>query len=222
MTTLLVVAKAPVRGLVKTRLAGDLGGRHDLAAEVAAAALLDTLAACREAGGACRLALAGSLDHAVRRDDLIDALDGWTVVPQSSGSLGDRLAHALAGVAGPVLQIGMDTPQVTTALLSSAAGLLDEHDAVLGPADDGGWWALGLRDGSAGAALREVVMSTPTTYDDTRAALETAGLTPVTAPVLTDVDRLGDLHRVVAAAPWTRLARLVTDRPALRPAGALG
>jgi uncharacterized protein len=66
------------------------------------------------------------------------------------------------------------------------------------------------------------VMSTPTTYDDTRAALETAGLAPATAPVLTDVDRLGDLHRVVAAAPWTRLARLVTDRPALRLAGALG
>ena len=59
---------------------------------------------------------------------------------------------------------------------------------MLGPADDGGWWVLGLRNPTAAVALHDVPMSTPTTYDDTRQALESAGLRVGVTGSLRDVD----------------------------------
>lgn len=204
--TVLVVAKAPVPGRVKTRLAADVGDR--VAARLASAALLDTIAAAVEAVGTarCRLALEGDLTQAVDGSELVHALAGWTIVPQCGGALGERLAHAHAGVRGPVVQIGMDTPQVTAGLLADVLTGLDRSDAVLAPAMDGGWWALGLRDGAACAPLRDVPMSTPTTYDDTRRALKETGLRVAGAPLLTDVDRLADAVEVARAAPGSRFA----------------
>ncbi len=204
---LLVAAKAPHPGRVKTRLGADLG--HRAAAEVAAAALLDTLAACREASGAarCHLALAGDLAGAVREDDLRGALAGWTVRPQRGAGLAARLAHAHRELGpGPVVQVGMDTPQVDGALLGSVADLLDTHDAALGPAADGGWWALGLRDPLHARVLREVRMSRPTTGRDTRSALESAGLSVAEGVVLRDVDTASDADAVAAQAPRSAFA----------------
>ena len=121
------------------------------AADVAAAALLDTLAAATAAVGAgqCHLSLDGDLDRAVRGPELREALTGWTVHPQRGGDFGARLAAAHAHVPGPVVQVGMDTPQLTPHLLLASAAGLDVHDAVLGPAEDGGWWVLALRDPAA-------------------------------------------------------------------------
>lgn len=204
--TVLVMAKAPVPGRVKTRLAADLDGRADLAASLALAALVDTVRACTEAVGAasCRLALGGRPEGI---DDLRAELAGWSVVPQGDGALGRRIALALAGVPGPVVQLGMDTPQVTAAhLLDLLAGLVHD-DAVLAPATDGGWWALALRDGRAGAPLDGVPLSTRSAYADTRAALRSAGLTVAGAPTLTDVDRLGDARAVAREAPATVFAQ---------------
>ncbi|GAB4009219.1 TIGR04282 family arsenosugar biosynthesis glycosyltransferase [Nocardioides ultimimeridianus] len=208
MTTLLVLAKAPVAGRVKTRLAADLGD-FDLAADLAAAALLDTIDACTAAVGAdrCRLALDGSLAEGRRSADLLDALAGWTVVPQCAGDLADRLAHAHEGVTGPVVQVGMDTPQLTAALLHDLAEGLDAADAVLAPAADGGWWALALRSGRHGGLLRGVPMSGPRTYADTLTALNAGGLRVVDAPLLEDADHLAEARRIAAAAPATRFAR---------------
>jgi uncharacterized protein len=204
---LLVVAKAPQAGAVKTRLGTTIGDRA--AAEVAAAALLDTLAACRAAVGAtrCLLALSGDLAGAHREVELRAALTGWTVRPQRGDHFGARLAaaHADAGP-GAVIQVGMDTPQVTPELLRSAASGLDDHDAVLGPAPDGGWWVLGLRDPGRAVVLRDVPMSTPTTGADTRAALVGAGLTVGTAPALTDVDTAEDAGLVAGQAPASEFA----------------
>ncbi|MGH3352254.1 MAG: TIGR04282 family arsenosugar biosynthesis glycosyltransferase [Nocardioides sp.] len=211
MTTLLVVAKAPVPGKVKTRLAKDVGDA--IAADVAAAALLDTIEACTVAVGAarCRLALSGDLRAdgagASSRAEVIRAsLTGWTVVPQHGDGLGERLAHAHSEVTGPVVQIGMDTPQVSPQALLAVAGGLDSADAVLAPAEDGGWWALALRDPSAAAALRDVPMSTPETYAATRSALERLGLRVVAGERLRDVDHLADVAPVAAAAPLTHFA----------------
>jgi glycosyltransferase A (GT-A) superfamily protein (DUF2064 family) len=203
--TALVVAKAPVPGLAKTRLAADVG--ETTAADLAAAALLDTLEACTSTP--CTVvALTGDLDAAERRDELRAALDRVTVVPQRGDAFDERLAAAhLDAGPGPVVQVGMDTPQVTGDLLRRVAGDLDEHDAVLAPADDGGWWALALRDPRAASALVGVPMSTPTTYDDTLAALQQAGLRVASAPVLTDVDTVADAERVAAEAPHGRFGR---------------
>ncbi|HJQ06331.1 MAG TPA: DUF2064 domain-containing protein [Nocardioides sp.] len=209
MTTLLVLAKSPVPGRVKTRLAADLGNRFDLAADLAAAALLDTIATATATFGAnrCRLALDGDLADSPHGAELRDALAGWTVVRQCPGDLADRLAHAHEHVRGPVVQVGMDTPQLTPALLLCMAAGLAGHDAVLAPAADGGWWALALRTGSDGRLLRGVPMSGPATYDDTRAALTGGGLRVADAPVLEDADHLAEARRIAAAAPGTRFAR---------------
>ncbi|MEN8707571.1 hypothetical protein BKA08_002986 [Nocardioides marinisabuli] len=207
----LVVAKAPVAGRVKTRLGADVG--DDVAAEVAAACLLDTLEAASAAVGAehCHLSLAGDLTGAVRGEEILAATRGWRTTAQVGDGFDERLAHAHAAVAasgpGPVVQVGMDTPQVTAGLLLDAAAPLATHDAVLGPADDGGWWVLALRDPAAASVLAGVEMSTPTTYDDTRAALEGAGLSVGGTRVLRDVDTVDDAEAVLGEiAPGSRFA----------------
>ncbi|WP_137294654.1 TIGR04282 family arsenosugar biosynthesis glycosyltransferase [Nocardioides dongxiaopingii] len=208
--TVLVVAKAPVAGRAKTRLGAVVG--DDAAADVAAAALLDTLAAARAAVGAdrCVVALTGDLDRAARGEEVAAALAGCVVVPQRGDGFDARLAHAHADAgavaARPVVQVGMDTPQVTAEHLDAVAGALADHDAVLGAAGDGGWWVLGLRDAARGAALRGVPMSTPTTLDDTAAALRSAGLTVGETAVLRDVDTAEDAAAVALEAPGTQFA----------------
>lgn len=191
--TVLVVAKAPVPGLAKTRLAATIGDAA--AAEIAACALLDTLDAVLATDVHRRVvALTGSLADAARSEELTSALASFTVVPQRGHGLGERLANAHADAAerGPILQIGMDTPQVTPALLGGAATLLASTD-VLGMAEDGGWWALGVRDAVLARALVSVPMSTPTTGIDTLAAVTSAGGSAVLLEQLRDVDHREDL-----------------------------
>jgi uncharacterized protein len=210
----LVMAKAPVPGQAKTRLGTSVG--HEAAADLAAAALLDTLAAARAAvtgvGGELRgrlmISLAGDLGAAARASDLRSALAGWQVVAQRGDGFAERLvsAHHDAGDE-TVVQIGMDTPHVTATMLRAAATRLTGHDAVLGPATDGGWWVLARRASSVVEPLRGVEMSTPTTGPDTRAALEAAGHTVRHTDTLDDVDTVDDAHRVATLAPHTRFAR---------------
>lgn len=216
MSRVLVTAKAPVPGEVKTRLGVDIG--MDAAARVAAASLLDTLEACGAAypPGRRHLALAGDLRRALLAPDLDEALAGWDVFPQEGKGFAHRLAHAHATVAtrgqGPAVQIGMDTPQVTPELLlqvEAALGLPSDPgaaDAALGPAEDGGWWVLALRDGTRAAVLRGVPMSEPTTCVETRAALTAAGQRVIDVAVLRDVDTVADADAVAALAPDGRFA----------------
>lgn len=204
----LVVAKAPVAGRVKTRLGAVVGPAT--AADLAAAALLDTMDAAVAATGPgrCHLSLSGDLSGAVRGSEIIDSLAGWTVTAQGGATFADRLATAhLDAGPGPVVQIGMDTPQVTSSHLARVFTDLVEVDSVLGPAGDGGWWVLGRHDPDATRALADVAMSEPTTYDDTWAALTSRGQRMgVTAP-LRDVDTVADAEAVAAEAPHTRFAQ---------------
>ncbi len=205
----LVVAKAPIPGRVKTRLGADVGA--EAAAWLAAAALLDTLAACRKGFGParCVVAVAGDLADAVRGEEIRRALAGWSVTRQRGRTFAERLANAHVDVppGGPVVQVGMDTPQVTPGDLRDAADVLTDRDAVLGPATDGGWWVLGLRDRAGAAALRGVAMSRPTTHDDTRRALVAAGVRVDATGELRDVDTVADARAVVATAPDGEFAR---------------
>lgn len=219
-TRALVLAKAPVAGRVKTRLGRDIG--MDAAAGLAAAALVDTLRACTSAFGPsrCHLALDGDLETAVSGELIADSLLGWSVFAQRGNSFVARLVHAHAFLAaaahGPVAQIGMDTPQVTPELLIDAAAALDagtsttSNDAVLGPASDGGWWILVLRDSANAATLLDVPMSTSTTGADTRRALTTAGLRVASTVTLRDVDTVPDALAVAQSFPGTRFARAWT------------
>ena len=195
----LVLAKAPVPGRVKTRLCPPL--TPDGAAQVAAAAIEDTLDAVRAVEVARRvLVLDGEYDA-----------PGFDVQPQRGGPMPERLAAAFDDCGDlPALLVGMDTPQLTPALLQASLDALRTHPAVLGLAQDGGWWALGLQRPD-GSLLRDV----PTSRDDTGvlqlAALRAAGLDPYLLPELSDVDTADDARAVAALAPGGRFAAVVGE-----------
>jgi rSAM/selenodomain-associated transferase 1 len=219
---LLVMAKTPVPGRVKTRLCPP--ATPESAARIAAAALSDTLDTVAATPAAHHTLVLADL-----RDSDMDSV--WTpddrpapvtVVPQRGDGLADRLANAYADTARPAgpnqpnlptLLIGMDTPQVTAELLAAATDRLTSAagpvDAVLGMAADGGWWTLGLNDPRHAEALRGVPMSTPDTGQLTLAALERRGLRVVMLPVLRDVDTAADAWAVAAARPGGRFGRAV-------------
>ena len=192
-TTLLIIAKQPVPGKVKTRLAPPC--TYEQAATLAAAALADTLHTLL-------------LVPARRRVLVLDGQPGpwlppgFEIVPQRGGLLDERLAWAFAAARGPALLVGMDTPQVTPDLLTVD---WDTADAVFGPAADGGFWALGLRAPDPDL-LRGVPMSTARTGAIQRARLVGAGLRVVDLPQLRDVDTAADALAVAHEAPQSRFA----------------
>jgi uncharacterized protein len=208
--TLLVVAKAPVPGRAKTRLAATVGDQA--AAEIAAAALLDTLDAVAATPVASRVvALTGELDDAAGADEIRRKLASFTVISQRGNDFGDRLANAHADAAAvdghPVLQIGMDTPQVTAELLAHCARRLIESPAVLGLARDGGWWALGVDTPAFAECLRNVPMSRPDTGTLTLKALRDNGIDVAPLDELADFDVADDVAAVrEVCQPGSRFA----------------
>ena len=195
------MAKDPRPGHVKTRLCPPCTPAQ--AAALAEAALLDTLAAV-EAARCERRVLALDGDPARWRGR------GLEVVPQRGAGLAERLAALFEDLGGPALVIGMDTPQVTPALLEAGLAALagPEADAVLGPATDGGYWTIGLSRPDA-RALTSVPMSSPDTGRRQRERLEELGMRIAELPALQDFDTLEDARAVAALAPHTRFAAAV-------------
>jgi rSAM/selenodomain-associated transferase 1 len=200
-----VIAKEPVPGRVKTRLTPPYTPAE--AAAVAEAALADTLAAVECAGVARRvLALEGRPGRWLP--------PGFDVIGQRGVGLDERIARALADARAawpaPAVLIGMDTPQVTPALLAAAAEPLvsGSADATFGMAEDGGFWLLGLRQVDPALVLG-VPMSRPDTGSLQLARLEAAGLRVRLLPELADVDTAEEAERIAAATPGSRFATCV-------------
>lgn len=197
--TLIVIAKAPVAGRVKTRLCPPCTDAQ--AASLAAAAIDDTCAAVAATPARRRLiALDGEPGSWLPAD--------FDVVAQPDGGLDVRLAAAFEAAEGPALLVGMDTPQVTAGILSDAVGALSRGDArsVLGPADDGGWWTIGLRRPDP-EVFANIAMSTNRTGALQWNRLIERGLKPHRLPRLRDVDTYRDAAAVAAFAPTTAFAR---------------
>jgi glycosyltransferase A (GT-A) superfamily protein (DUF2064 family)/SAM-dependent methyltransferase len=191
--TVIVLAKEPVPGRVKTRLQPvfDPSG----AALLAAAAIEDTIAAVRGSAASRRI-LAWEGNPSLWRE-------GFEVVDQPSGSLNRRLAAAFAAALSapsdePALLIGMDTPQVTPLLLDSD---WEGADAVLGLSDDGGFWAIGLRPGHPTGLFDGIPMSTSRTGSAQLARLFDLGLSVKLLPPLRDVDLPADAELVATQFP---------------------
>jgi uncharacterized protein len=200
---LLVIAKQPVPGRVKTRLCPPCTPSE--AARLAEAALADTLAAAQGSGA----------------DRVVVVLDGrpgpWcppgvNVVAQAGGDLSERLTAAWSHARGPALLVGMDSPQATAHDLAAAAGALAAPgiDAVLGHAVDGGWWAIGLC-----RAHPRTFSGIPTSRSDTgarqEARLGALGLRVGLLPRRRDVDTWDDAVTVAQEAPATSFGRAVRD-----------
>jgi len=199
---LIVIAKEPLPGRVKTRLTPPFPPAD--AAALAEAALADTLRTVAATPVARRLLVLDGVPG-----DWLPA--GFDVIGQRGGELGERLTAALADAHAalplPMVLIGMDTPQVTVDQLTDAVRslLTGDADAVFGPAADGGFWLLGLRKPD-----RSLIAGVPMSRPDTgRAQLERlagAGLRIALAPRLSDVDTFDDAELVASEIPHSRFA----------------
>ena len=203
--TLLVVAKAPVPGLAKTRIAQTIG--DDAAAELAAAALLDTLDAAAAVGWPLVVALTGDLTQAARLEEITAALLEPTVIEQHGEGLAERLAnaHVDADDGHGVIQVGMDTPQVTVEDFLEAGRLVEAGHRTIGLADDGGWWLLGLPQSADAKALIDVPMS----RSDTGSLTEAARGDVAHIAVRRDMDTWEDAVAIAAELPISRLAAVI-------------
>ncbi len=204
---LLVIAKEPLPGAVKTRLSPPCS--PDQAAALAQAALLDTLAAVARTPVRRRVLVLEGDPRRWRQT-------GLEIIPQRGFGLGERLAAAFADVGGPALLVGMDTPQLTPQLLLDGIGALTRSgtDAVLGRARDGGYWSIGLAHGHE-HAFAGVPMSSATTWHQQRARLRALGLRVHEQPVLRDVDTIEDAAAVAAEAPGSRFAHAFASLQAM-------
>jgi uncharacterized protein len=213
----IVIAKEPVAGRVKTRLTPPFTPLQ--AALLAEAALSDTLHAVAQVSCARHLL---ALDGVPGRW----LPPGFDVIAQRGHGLDERIAaafdEAYADLPVPVVLIGMDTPQVTASLLELAIRPLADGsaDAVLGPANDGGFWLLGLRQPDP-TLVDGVPMSTAGTGAAQLARLEDASLRVLQLSSCTDVDDAAGALAVAAAIPGSRFAatmRAMRRGRALAPA----
>lgn len=202
---IVIIAKEPVAGRVKTRLTPPY--RPDQAAALAEAALRDSLrAVCATPASQRVLALDGLPGSWLP--------PGVVVIPQRGAGLDERLAAAFSDVyrlrREAIVLIGMDTPQVTPALLGEAMEALERHDAVFGPAADGGFWLLGLREPDP-SLLLGVPMSQPDTGKLQLDRLDRAGLSVRMLPELSDVDTAADAVAVAEQAPASHFAAALRE-----------
>ena len=186
--TLVVMVKAPAAGRAKTRLGREIGmvraawwARHRLAR------IARTLPDRR-----WRTVLAVTPDTAC----LSPALPPLARLAQGPGDLGERMARVLRAFPGPVLIVGADIPGLGRAHVAAGFAALKAHDAAIGPAPDGGYWAIGLRHTRPLPAglFAGVRGSTAHARADTLATL--AGRRVAVLPTLHDVDTAADLARV--------------------------
>lgn len=186
---LVIFVKEPVAGRVKTRLARGIGTvpaawwfRHQVARLVRRIG--------RDPRWRTVLAVAPDAAYATRM-----LPKGPARIVQGPGDLGDRMGRVLRGMPpGPVVIVGGDVPGITLAHISAAFRLLGAHDAVLGPALDGGYWLVGLRRGTGfvpASLFDRVRWSTGHAMADTERSL--SGLITAKAAVLRDVDDIHDL-----------------------------
>jgi glycosyltransferase A (GT-A) superfamily protein (DUF2064 family) len=195
MTTVIVLAKECVPGRVKTRLTPPF--RPEEAAALAAASLADTL----DAVGRVR-----ADRHLLWFQGAAPRGTGFEVGAQPEGGLDERIAAAFDAVQGRAVLVGMDTPQLDPAVLQSVLDD-DDADAWFGPANDGGFWALGLgRWPRRGDLVRGVPMSAEHTGAAQLMRLHAAGLRVRRLPALTDFDHVEEAMQVAAEAPGSRFA----------------
>lgn len=186
---LLIFTKPPRIGLAKTRLARGVGRAE--ARRIASFTLSVTLRAARSSGLPVRLCVAPDSISRARCGELARA--GFVLTPQGRGDLTDRLTRGYKEApAGPVMFIGADAPGLTAGLLREAVTALGRHDAVFGPACDGGFWLFGVhkRKGHA-APFTGVRWSGPHAMEDVWSRLPPHARVAV-LPMLNDIDEADD------------------------------
>lgn len=188
-----ILAKAPVAGFAKTRLAGVLGA--DGAARLQERFIVRTVATAAVAA-AGPITIWCDPDEAHPLFQRLAAEQPLRLKPQQRGDLGARMLAAVEAVQGPAIVIGTDCPALSAAHLEAVAKHLHEGaDIVLAPAEDGGYVLIAMRRPQPALFVR-MTWSTDTVANETRRRIAAAGLTCVEVPPLWDVDRPDDLMRM--------------------------
>jgi rSAM/selenodomain-associated transferase 1 len=189
-----ILSRAPVPGQTKTRLIPALGAEG--AADLHRSLLHATVRSALQADlGPVTLWCTPDTSHP--EFAACATLGSLTLRQQADGDLGQRM---LATINGPTLIIGTDCPALTPAHLQQAANALTENDAVLIPAEDGGYVLIGLRQPEP-AVFAEMTWGCATVLEHTRQRLRDTGLSWRELPVLWDVDEPADLARLAITHP---------------------
>lgn len=184
-----VVCKAPERGRVKTRLAKDIGEER---AYHVYSIMMATLFA--------NLSTGCGYDVCACVDGNVNLVQAGTVDPiqQHGDSLGERIVNAIRDCRSyPVtIVIGSDTPNITAQIVQQAITSLDTADVVIGPAHDGGYYLIGMKQLHEGL-FEGISWSTEEVLEQTQDRARSAGLSVALLPVMRDIDTLKDLHVVM-------------------------
>ena len=186
---LVLFTRYPEPGKAKTRLMPALGEAG--AADVHRQLTERTVATMRASGLVIEIRYTGTEEN---------QFEAWlgtdlSLVSQGSGDLGDRLRDAIGEP--PVIFVGADCPDLTTTLLHEAADALAEHEVVIGPAEDGGYWLIGI-SARFDWLFTDMEWGTEAVLPETLRRLAERDITPKILPTLADCDRPEDLARW----PW--------------------
>ncbi len=200
---LIIFARFPERGRCKTRLASTMGA--DAALEIYRALLTHTFDTAQEAGYTTELRVTPD-QYAANRPEW--ATEPGSIRPQGAGSLGDRMhlgfAEAFQEGIDKVVVIGTDCPQLDKHILARAFEVLETHEAVLGPAHDGGYYLLGLRR-EVPTLFSGIPWSTSLVLETTKTILKQENISYLLLPTLTDVDTEDDFRLVRQTQPLNHL-----------------
>ena len=196
----ILFVKLPEKGRVKSRLALHIG--EDAALHLYENMVLDVLDMLKKGRFPFRICFTPLDAH--------DQMAGWLgqeydYLPQNGDNLGDRMEDAFdsvfAGGVQEALLIGSDIPGLTTDVIDEAFAALLKNDAVIGPADDGGYYLIGFRKKSfAPGIFHDIAWSTGTVFRETMAKLREESLKVHVLPELTDIDTVEDLKKLMSQA----------------------
>jgi hypothetical protein len=192
---IVVMARRPVAGAVKTRLAAGIG--DDAACRFYEAFLIDTLAACASVSADVIVSYDAGAEDA--RTYVAALAPGAAVTPQPDAPFGQRLAagmaHAFTRGYKRVAIIGSDIPQMHASAITGAFALLCEADVVVAPTDDGGYYLLAATAFHPGL-FEDIDWSSGRECAQTLAHVRQLGLTIALGTPTFDIDTVDDLHRL--------------------------
>jgi uncharacterized protein len=201
---ILLFVKLPEKGRVKSRLALHIG--EDVALRLYENMVLDVINMLKRGRFPFRICFTPP--------DARDQMTGWLgqeydYLPQTGGHLGDRMEKAFAcvfsGEVEKALLIGSDIPGLTTDLIDEAFTALLTSDAVIGPADDGGYYLMGFRKNTFTPGIfHDIAWSTSAVFRETLEKLREASVTLHILPEMTDIDTLEDLRTLVSQVTGPR------------------
>jgi len=208
---LLVFARLPEAGKVKTRLARDLGDARALA--VYEAMLRDLFANIGASGGEIEIEVVWAPTEAANGEALKRAFDGYPLAMQTGDTLGDRLCMAFSERfffhrTQKIVAIGVDEPGLTRALVGHAVGLLESCDWVLGPAADGGYYLIGCRAAAFDSAIfHGIEWGSARVFAETLAKIRAWQTSVAVLPLHSDIDVIDDLRAYAGGGALGELLR---------------